>query len=225
MRNKYAGLVDNPILLPTVEAIFKIGDILNKELSPQMLRGYKALFEATIDSVLKYDENLTLRGDQGDVNVVDHLELALLNLKRFDKLMYAGNGFQELCDVAVAIHNELTKRRKFSSYGNANSQAIPLLEQSLKRMNNLYDMISTDRILSDKSLRQIKTNCTKLSNYLDANIEVAGENLVFFFEDTAKVLGALNVALNSIDRKEPGLFMVSYEAMEMLDALKSRIFM
>jgi len=47
---------------------------------------------------------------------------------------------------------------------------------------------------------------------------------MYFFEDSAKIIAALNVALNSIDRKEPGLFIVSYEAMEMLESLRSRVF-
>ena len=222
---RYAGLVDNPTLLPTLIQIIKLSEGLVKELSPSILKGYYAFFGATYDSVMNYDENFKLRGDSGDIKVADHLKLAMLNIKRFDKLMYAGNGFEELAEQALAIYNELTKRQKrFASYGNANSSRIPLLEQSLKRMSNLYDMVSTNRIYSDPSLRQIKTSCTKLANSLNENIIVAGENLMYFFEDSAKIIAALNVALNSIDRKEPGLFVVSYEAMEMLESLRSRVF-
>jgi len=219
---RYAGLVDNPTLLPTLIQIIKLSEGLVKELSPSILKGYYAFFGATYDSVMNYDENFKLRGDSGDIKVADHLKLAMLNIKRFDKLMYAGNGFEELAEQALAIYNELTKRQKrFASYGNANSSRI---EQSLKRMSNLYDMVSTNRIYSDPSLRQIKTSCTKLANSLNENIIVAGENLMYFFEDSAKIIAALNVALNSIDRKEPGLFVVSYEAMEMLESLRSRVF-
>ena len=222
---RYAGLVDNPTLIPTLVSIIKLSEGLSKELSPSILKGYYAFFGATYDSVMNYDENFKLRGDSGDIKVADHLKLAMLNIKRFDKMMYASDGFEELAEQALAIYNELTKRQKrFASYSNPNSNQIPLLEQSLKRMGNLYDMISTDRIYSDASLRQLKASCTKLANSLDENIIVAGENLMYFFEDSAKIIAALNVALNSIDRKEPGLFIVSYEAMEMLESLRSKVF-
>ena len=210
-----AGLVDK--VLPTLLSIIQLGEGLARELSPSVLKGYYAFFSATYDNVMKYDENFTLRGDSGEVKVASLLKLAMVNIKRFDKLMYSNNGFEELHSQATAIYNELTKRK--NRYA---SNQIPLLEQSLKRMSNLYDMISTDRIFSEPSLKELKSNCTKLAKILDEDIEIANENLMFFFEDCSKAISALNVALNSIDRKDPGLFMVSFEAMEMLDSLRSR---
>lgn len=219
---KYAGLVDNPMLLPTLIGVLKLYSSLNTNLSHQVLKQYSYLFSAAEDSVMKYDEGFKLKVEGNvEVVVVSVLRLALLNLKRFSKIM---DEFEEISGAGYAIYNELTKRRRFA-YSNPNVNHIPSLEQALKRMTNLYDLVSDDKMYSDASLRQLKTNCTKLVNYLDPEIEVAGENLSYFFEDSAKVVGALNVALNSIDRKEPGLFMVSYQAMEMLDDLKSKIFM
>jgi hypothetical protein len=214
--NKYAGLVDNPLILPTLLGVIKLYQSLNKNLSTQILKQYNILFSAAEDSVMKYDENFSLKGDGGiDIKVVSMLKLALLNLKRFNAIL---EDFQEVSQTAYSIYTELTKRKRFAS------NQIPLLEQSLKRMVNLYDMISDDQIFSEPNLRKLKTNCTKLSNFLEPHIEVANENLSFFFEDSASLIGDLNVALNSIDRKQPGMFIVSYQAMEMLEDLKSKIF-
>jgi len=215
--NKDAGLVDNPLLLPTLLGVIKLYQSLNKNLSPQIIKQYNILFSAAEDSVMKYDENFSLKGDEGiDIKVVSMLKLALLNLKRFNAIL---EDFQEVSQTGYSIYTELTKRKRFAS------NQIPLLEQSLKRMVNLYDMISDDQIFSEPNLRKLKTNCTKLSNFLEPHIEVANENLSFFFEDSASLIGDLNVALNSIDRKQPGMFIVSYQAMEMLEDLKSKIFM
>jgi hypothetical protein len=196
--------------LPTLLDILHLQTGLNQNLSPEILKEYTLLFLET-KKFLKND--FSLKGDRGiEISVRSILKLALLNLKKFDVLLQE---FQEISEVATLIYDELTKNKKYASKNT-------LIEKSLNSMVGLYDLISDDKMYSDDSLKSLEYRCIQISKELESSIVViSGENLSSFFKKSARAIKDLNLTLNSVDDRKPGIFMVSYQAMEMLDDLRS----
>jgi|LauGreDrversion4_2_1035121.scaffolds.fasta_scaffold344491_2 hypothetical protein len=232
--NRYAaGVVDNPIINSTLTQIInlyqfiqnptsKVGFFLNKERLLALHKRYALVIK---ESKALYP-TLKLNSDNGPINVTLALTNHQLNIAKMIKIIHGDStfvGFGTVAQKCEQIYLELNKRTQRTA---SLADTYPNLTRLLETSSGIYDNISINKMFSDPSLTNLKMNCLKAKKAIELTsprITVAGVNLAQFFLEASKVMDRLNVVINGHDRKYQGVFYTSFDAMEMLEDLKTKI--
>ena len=230
--NRYAfGVVDNPIVNNTLIEISnlyqliqnpttKVGLYLNKERLVSLYKKY----DSVIKEAKKLYPDLKLNGDNGLIPVTAALTNQQLNVTKMIKIIHGDatfTGFGTVAHKCQEVYLELNKRTRRASL----ADKYPNLTNLLITSQNMYNQISIDKKFNDAYLTNVKMNCLKAKKAIESvnpRIVVAGVNLAQFFMEASKVMDRLNVIINGHDPVYQGIFYTSYDAMEMLEDLKSR---